>query len=200
MDQLVVVNPSFIDDLVEYGISRDKITYLPNFVNRDQWHPLSTEEVQDVRKHYAISPDQFVVLGAGQVQRRKGIDDFAQLARECPDVTFVWAGGFSFGNMTNGHAEYKKLMENQIRFESSEGGKCEGFIARPAKRFHLEDFRKKVGKYVRKGHVQTDIHWRNNWKKAKLKLSTCFNPLYGLSNEEIASLVATIVPAKDEEG
>jgi 1,2-diacylglycerol-3-alpha-glucose alpha-1,2-galactosyltransferase len=111
MDQLVVVNPSFIDDLVEYGISRDKITYLPNFVNRDQWHPLSTEEVQDVRKHYAISPDQFVVLGAGQVQRRKGIDDFAQLARECPDVTFVWAGGFSFGNMTNGHAEYKKLME-----------------------------------------------------------------------------------------
>jgi 1,2-diacylglycerol-3-alpha-glucose alpha-1,2-galactosyltransferase len=55
--------------------------------------------------------DQFVVLGAGQVQRRKGIDDFAQLARECPDVTFVWAGGFSFGNMTNGHAEYKKLME-----------------------------------------------------------------------------------------
>ena len=30
------------------------------------------------------------------------------------------------------------------------------------------------------------------------ELSVCFNPLYGLSNEEIASLVATIVPAKDE--
>ena len=96
--------------------------------------------------------------------------------------------------------EYKKLMENQIRFESSEGGECEGFIARPVKRFYLEDFTKKVGKYVRKGHVQTDVHWRNNWKKAKLKLSVCFNPLYGLSNEEIASLVATIVPAKNEEG
>jgi 1,2-diacylglycerol-3-alpha-glucose alpha-1,2-galactosyltransferase len=26
-------------------------------------------------------------------------------------VIFVWAGGFSFGNMTDGHAEYKKLME-----------------------------------------------------------------------------------------
>lgn len=29
-------------------------------------------------------------------------------------------------------------------------------------------------------------------------LSFCFNPLYNLSNEEIASLVSTIIPAKDE--
>ena len=29
-------------------------------------------------------------------------------------------------------------------------------------------------------------------------MSVCLNPLYGLSNEEIASLVATIVPAKDD--
>ncbi len=29
-------------------------------------------------------------------------------------------------------------------------------------------------------------------------LSYCFNPLYNLSNEEIASLVSTIIPAKDE--
>jgi hypothetical protein len=30
------------------------------------------------------------------------------------------------------------------------------------------------------------------------ELSYCFNPLYNLSNEEIASLVSTIIPAKDE--
>ena len=27
---------------------------------------------------------------------------------------------------------------------------------------------KVVGKYVRKGHVQTDEHWTKNWKQAKL--------------------------------
>lgn len=30
------------------------------------------------------------------------------------------------------------------------------------------------------------------------EISMCFNPLFGLSNEEIASLVATIIPAKEE--
>lgn len=112
MDQLVVVNPSFIDDLVTYGIPRQKITYLPNFVNKEKWYPISQTEAQQVRQQYGIGAEQFVVLGAGQVQKRKGIDDFAQLARELPEVTFIWAGGFSFGGMTDGHAEYKKLMEN----------------------------------------------------------------------------------------
>lgn len=32
MDQIVVVNPIFIDKLVKYGISKDKVKYIPNFV------------------------------------------------------------------------------------------------------------------------------------------------------------------------
>ncbi|TCD46099.1 glycosyltransferase [Streptococcus sp. X16XC17] len=112
MDQLVVVNPSFIDDLVDHGIKREKIMYIPNFVNNDKWSPVSEEEKMAVRKQYGIAPDAFVVLGAGQVQKRKGVDDFAALAKKMPDVTFVWAGGFSFGAMTDGHERYKRLMEN----------------------------------------------------------------------------------------
>ncbi len=112
MDELVVVNPSFIDELVDLGIPREKVTYIPNFVNREKWNPITDEENKATRQRYKIAEDAFVVLGAGQVQKRKGIDDFAHLAQAMPDVIFVWAGGFSFGSMTDGHEKYKKLMAN----------------------------------------------------------------------------------------
>lgn len=32
MDQIVVVNPIFIEKLVKYGISEEKVKYIPNFV------------------------------------------------------------------------------------------------------------------------------------------------------------------------
>jgi len=36
----------------------------------------------------------------------------------------------------------------------------EGFVIRLADSFHYDNFGKSVAKYVRKGHVQTDKHWR----------------------------------------
>lgn len=112
MDQLVVVNPIFIEDLVQFGIQREKITYIPNFVNKEKWFPLTQEERANFRKSKGWQETDFVVMGAGQIQRRKGIDDFIQLAIDNPDIQFVWVGGFSFGKITDGYEVYKKIMEN----------------------------------------------------------------------------------------
>lgn len=112
MEHLVVVNPMFIEDLVEAGIPREKVTYIPNFVNKEKWHPLPQEEVARLRTELGLSDNQFIVVGAGQVQKRKGIDDFIRLAEELLQITFIWAGGFSFGGMTDGYERYKKIMEN----------------------------------------------------------------------------------------
>ena len=112
MEHLVVVNPMFIEDLVVAGIPREKVTYIPNFVNKEKWHPLPQEEVARLRTELGVSDNQFIVVGAGQVQKRKGIDDFIRLAEELPQITFIWAGGFSFGGMTDGYERYKKMMDN----------------------------------------------------------------------------------------
>ena len=112
MEHLVVVNPMFIEDLVAAGIPREKVTYIPNFVNKEKWHPLPKEEVLRLRENLGLDQHQFIVVGAGQVQKRKGIDDFIRLAEELPQITFIWAGGFSFGGMTDGYEKYKKMMEN----------------------------------------------------------------------------------------
>ncbi len=108
-DHLVVVNPIFIDDLVKFGIDRDKITYIPNYVSREKFFK---KDASDIRKKYNISDDAFVVLGVGQVQTRKGVVDFIDVAKKMPDTTFVWCGGFSFGRITDGYEELKKIYEN----------------------------------------------------------------------------------------
>lgn len=112
MDHLVVVNPYFIDALEEYGIPRDRVTYIPNYVDTDKFHPLSKEKKAKIRQKLHIPEDKFTVMCAGQLQVRKGIFDFLECAKRLPDVQFVWAGGFSFGRLTDGYDELREIVKN----------------------------------------------------------------------------------------
>ncbi|WP_439443532.1 glycosyltransferase family 4 protein [Listeria aquatica] len=112
MDQIVVVNSSFIPKLEQHGIAREKIHYIPNFVSKKTFYPMKSEAKQEIRKKYQIAPDKFVVLGVGQVQHRKGVLDFIEVAHALPEIEFVWAGGFSFGKITAGYEELKEIYDH----------------------------------------------------------------------------------------
>lgn len=112
MDYLVTVNPCFIPKLEEYGIPGDKITYIPNYVSDKDFYPVTTEKRAELRKQYGLDPDKFTVICAGQLQTRKGVLDFAELARQLPQMQFLWAGGFSFGQMSDGYKEISRVLEN----------------------------------------------------------------------------------------
>lgn len=111
-DYLVVVNPIFIDRLVEYNIDRKKIVYIPNYVSKQDFYILDEASKQSVRHQYNLDAEAFIVLGVGQVQTRKGVIDFVEVAKQNPDMTFVWAGGFSFGAITDGYQQLKQIVEN----------------------------------------------------------------------------------------
>lgn len=111
-DEVVVVNPYFKKDLLNIGLKEDKITYIPNYVSNERFFKLSKEKRDEVRKSYGFNENDFVVLGVGQTQTRKGIIDFCKIAENNPDLKFIWAGGFTFKHMTAGYEEIKKLMEN----------------------------------------------------------------------------------------
>lgn len=111
-DEVVVVNPCFIKPLVELGIKEENITYIPNYVSKDKFFPISEDERIELRAQYELSKEDFVVLGCGQVQTRKGVLDFVEVAKRNPNIKFVWAGGFSFGKMTDGYKELKEVMDN----------------------------------------------------------------------------------------
>ena len=111
-DYLIVVNPIFIDDLVQFGIPREKIVYIPNYVSKHTFFKETPQNIMETRKKYGLSKNDFVVLGVGQVQTRKGVKDFIEVAKNHPSISFVWAGGFSFGMITDGYDELKDLYNN----------------------------------------------------------------------------------------
>lgn len=111
-DYLVVVNPSFIKELVSCGIDEDKIIYIPNYVSKENFYAKKKSEVKEIRKKYGFTEEDFIVLGAGQVQTRKGVKDFVEVAKKTPDISYVWCGGFSFGKITDGYEELKEIVEN----------------------------------------------------------------------------------------
>lgn len=112
MDYLVTVNPYFIREIRKYGITKPEVKYIPNFVDVEKFHPLSCEDICRGSKEYGIDKDEFVVLGVGQLQNRKGIADFIAAAKLLPDVQFLWAGGFSFGKLSDGYNKIKKLVDD----------------------------------------------------------------------------------------
>ncbi|WP_461218905.1 glycosyltransferase family 4 protein [Lapidilactobacillus salsurivasis] len=112
MDHLVVVNPSFIPKIMAYGIPREKISYIPNFVSPVAFPNRDAAAKKALRQQYQVPADRFVVFGSGQVQQRKGVDDFVKLAQQNPQVQFIWAGGFSFGKMTDGYDRFKKIIDD----------------------------------------------------------------------------------------
>lgn len=112
MDHIVVVNPTFIPKLVAYGIPEERVTYIPNFVSREEFYPVDAAKKAELRRQYGVDDQAFTILGIGQIQERKGLFDFIKLAENNPTLQFIWAGGFSFGRITDGYAALKKVVDN----------------------------------------------------------------------------------------
>ncbi|MGT2911165.1 glycosyltransferase family 4 protein [Streptococcus cameli] len=112
MDHLVTVNPYFIGELARYGVPKEKVTYIPNFVSSETFYPMSEEEKAANREQYGFSKDDFLIVGVGQIQTRKGVFDFLKMAEQLPQYRFVWAGGFSFGKITDGYEALKAVVDN----------------------------------------------------------------------------------------
>jgi len=71
------------------------------------------------RAQLGLREDAFVVLGVGQLEGRKGVEDFLDIAEACPDLTFVWVGGRPFGVLTEGIARINKRIkasEERVKF------------------------------------------------------------------------------------
>lgn len=73
-----------------------------------------------------------------------------------------------FKGIVNSDSELRKLVEDLSNQPSALGGLREGIVVRNANEFHNDNFSTNLMKWVRKNHVQTDIHWTKNWKKARL--------------------------------
>jgi 1,2-diacylglycerol-3-alpha-glucose alpha-1,2-galactosyltransferase len=112
MDYLVTVNPSIIEKIKQYDLNRPKLLCIPNFVSEQNFFPIEQDKIPALREKHGLPQNKFIALGVGQLQTRKGVFDFIETAKKTPGVHFAWAGGFSFGKLTDGYDEIKKLVAN----------------------------------------------------------------------------------------
>ena len=111
-DYLVVVNPEYIQDMVDMGYDRNKIFYIPNIVSSDKFKVFSKKENLNYRRKYGYSKDDFIVICVGQLHKAKGVLDFIEIAKNNPDIKFIWVGGFNFGPLMEGYKKIKEVYNN----------------------------------------------------------------------------------------
>lgn len=65
---------------------------------------------------------------------------------------------------------YEGLWQGEMTVPATSkyGPDIEGYVVRNEAAFVAEEFDKNVAKWVRKDHVTTDRHWRNNWVPNKI--------------------------------
>ena len=99
-DVCIAISPRVEKSIIQTG-ARTKIVRIFNPVNTELWER-SEEKRKKGREILGIGENEFVVLGAGQLIGRKGVDDFIDIAESVPSARFIWAGGRPFGALSEG--------------------------------------------------------------------------------------------------
>ena len=108
-DVIIAISPMVENEIKKLGVNT-KIIKIYNPIMSEKWK--RTEQKRALgRKRMGLSQSDFVVLGVGQLQSRKGVEDFIEMARAIPELQFVWVGGRPFGRLTEGI----KRINNKIK-------------------------------------------------------------------------------------
>ncbi len=109
-DIVLAVSSTVKEVLVdELGVDPRKVHVLYNTIDMKQYHTTPAQKAK-MRKQLKISPSKFVVVGNGQIQPRKRFDIFVQLAKNMPDVDFIWIGGIPFKHLGAAHTQMQELV------------------------------------------------------------------------------------------
>ena len=104
----ICISPFVADCVRQMGVGT-RIVEIGNPLDTDRFRQdpqLRTEG----RRRLGLESGEFVVLGVGQLERRKGVETFLDVAEMCPKTTFVWVGGRPLGAMTEGIARINRRI------------------------------------------------------------------------------------------
>ena len=111
-DRVLAVSAAVARTLqTELDVPPERIETVPNTIDT---RVLRTDDAGRAlaRRRLGTAPGTFLVVGVGQVQPRKRVDVFVRLAREHPDVHFVWLGGIPFGRLGAEHGAMRRMMQD----------------------------------------------------------------------------------------
>jgi 1,2-diacylglycerol-3-alpha-glucose alpha-1,2-galactosyltransferase len=107
-DAVVAVSRSVKTELESMGVVKP-VHIVPNSVDVAVVRHLSGLR-EESRERLGVKPDEFLVMGVGQVQPRKGITTFIECARALPQARFCWVGGMIFGPLADRRTAMRSLV------------------------------------------------------------------------------------------
>jgi len=115
-DVCLAISPMVEQSIIDLG-AHTRIIEICNPVMIDKWSRTDEMRIKG-RKMLGLSENDFVALGVGQLQGRKGVEDFIDISESVPEAKFVWAGGRPFGKFTEGIDRIDARIANagQIKF------------------------------------------------------------------------------------
>jgi 1,2-diacylglycerol-3-alpha-glucose alpha-1,2-galactosyltransferase len=106
-DLVLAVSTYMLDYLRDIRVPR--IRLVPNTVDTEALSRLRKNQF-DLRERLGLKHNRPVILSCGQIQPRKGVDEFIHTANVMPDADFVWVGGFLFGALSADRTRLRHLI------------------------------------------------------------------------------------------
>jgi len=111
--RFTAVSTQVCKELEEIGISKQKITYIPNGVDTKLFKPSASDDKKSLRKKFGIPEEDLIILSLGRLtevkQPQKLIEVFSLIEKEIKDVTLVIAGKGELLGKTKDFVKQKKL-------------------------------------------------------------------------------------------
>ena len=93
---ILILNPGMIEEAREVGLNLDRIGWMPNPVDTDEFRPCSAEERVRLRQQLGVPPDTPVAVFVGRIDTQKElpwlVGAFARVVRERPDAVLALIG------------------------------------------------------------------------------------------------------------
>lgn len=92
--KVITISESMKDNIIEKGVSSEKIAIVPNWVNVEQVHHIERDK-NTLINEYHIDPEKFIVTYAGNIGESQSVDtliETAKLLMSEEDVLFVVIG------------------------------------------------------------------------------------------------------------
>jgi glycosyltransferase involved in cell wall biosynthesis len=93
---VMVLNTGMVDEALADGFARDRIVWMPNPVDPDEFRPAGPGESEAWRESHGIPPGARVVIYVGRLSHEKGlrslVGGFARAARQAPEALLLLVG------------------------------------------------------------------------------------------------------------
>lgn len=95
-DRIIAVSDPVRTELISRGIERSRISVIHASIATAKWPRTVEDSRTEARARLGLEPDQFVVIGAGTIEMRKGTDIFVSAGLEAGladhQARFLWCG------------------------------------------------------------------------------------------------------------